>query len=84
MKKLPDRGGQVPPCPPADAHALYCAVVYSSVGAVLCKLMDLCVCYDLVVLKYLSKPNNVVNTLLIEIIINRSHYAPMHDYHYCF
>ena len=29
-------------------------------GAVLFEFMDLCVCYDLVVLKYLSKPNNVL------------------------
>ena len=42
------------------ARLLYTLLWYSSVGAVLVEFMDLCVCYDLIVLQYLSKPNKVV------------------------
>ena len=40
--------------------------------------MDLCVCHDMVILKYMTKPNNVVfmERLIIEIIIDRLNYVP--------
>ena len=42
----------------ASSHST--VLYYSRVGAVLFELIELCACYDLAVLKYLSQPNNVV------------------------